>query len=151
MREIRKESEVAVFCSSDQAAGKCFERGKYIASHTDVLRAGVGHAFLPHGGADTRDEPLRMSAWEASRYIIPFSRIPRFNSSKNINCFFRNLKRFQTLPLVGGRLNRRPCAFCDSPCFRWHDTLSQFSGYPEKLSSKPPRNSWCLFANAKQF
>ena len=79
MREIRKESEVAVFCSSDQAAGKCFERGRYIASHTDVLRAGVGHAFLPHGGADTRDEPLRMSAWEASRYIIPFSRIPRFN------------------------------------------------------------------------
>ena len=55
MREIRKESEVAVFCSSDQAAGKCFERGRYIASHTDVLRAGVGHAFLPHGGADTRD------------------------------------------------------------------------------------------------
>ena len=151
MREIRKESEVAVFCSSDQAAGKCFERGRYIASHTDVLRAGAGHAFLPHGGADTRDEPLRMSAWEASRYIIPFLRIPRFNSSKNINCFFRNLKRFQTLPLAEGRLNRRPWAFCDSACFRRRDALSQFSGYPEKLSSKPPRNSWCLFANAKQF
>ena len=151
MREIRKESEVAVFCSSDQAAGKCFERGRYIAFPTDVLRAGVGHAFLPHGGAGTRDEPLRTSAWEASRYIIPFSRIPRFNSSKNINCFFTNLKRFQTLPLAGGRLNRRPWAFCDSPCFRRRDTLSQFSGYPQKLSSKPPRNSWCLFANAKQF
>ena len=141
MREVRKESEVAVFCSSDQAAGKCFERGRYIASHTDVLRAGVGHAFLPYGGAGTRDEPLRISAWEASRYIIPFLRIPRFNSSKNINCFFRNLKRCQTLPLAEGRLNRRPWAFCDSACFRRRDALSQFSEYPEKLSSKPPRNS----------
>ena len=34
--------------------------------------------------------------------FIPFSRILRYNSSKNIQCFFRNLKRFQTLPLVWG-------------------------------------------------
>ena len=54
MRAIRKESEVAVFCSSDQAAGKCFERGKYIASHTDVLRAGVGHAFSEYCGPEQR-------------------------------------------------------------------------------------------------
>ena len=98
MREIRKESEVAVFCSSDQAAGKCFERGRYIASHTDVLRAGVGHAFLPHGGADTRDEPLRMSAWEASRYIIPFSRIPRFNSFKTLTASLEISSDFKHCP-----------------------------------------------------
>ena len=42
--------------------------------------------------------------------FIPFSQILRFNSSKNIKCFFRNLKRFQTFPLVWGRLNRR-CEF----------------------------------------
>ena len=34
-----------------------------LASPADVLR--VRHAFLPHCGAETRDEPLRTSAWEA--------------------------------------------------------------------------------------
>ena len=33
----------------------------------------------------------------------PFSRIRRFSSSKNINSFFRNLQRFQTLPRVSSR------------------------------------------------
>ena len=50
--------------------------------------------------------------------FIRFSRILRFNSSKNIKFFFRNLKRFQTLPLVWGRLNRRSHCFHTPPAWR---------------------------------
>ena len=59
MREIGKESD-AVFCGSDQAAGKCFERDSYMT----VLNLFHFHKF------------------------------------SDLKCFFRNLKRFQTLPLV---------------------------------------------------
>ena len=65
--------------------------------------------------------------------FIPFSWILRFNSSKNIICFFRNLKRFQTLPLVWGR----PWIFCEFSLFSTphrRDALSQFSGYPKKVT-----------------
>ena len=111
-----------MFCGSDQAAGKCFEK-------VDLSVRG-------------------------SVKFIPFSRILRFNSCKNIKCFFRNPKRFQILPLVWGRLSRQPWAFCEFSLFskrHRRDELNQFSWYPEKLSSKPPWNIWCLFANAKQF
>ena len=39
--------------------------------------------------------------------FIPFSRIPRLNSSKNIKCFFRNLKRFQSIALGFCRISRK--------------------------------------------
>ena len=52
----------------------------------------------------------------------PFSRIRRFSSSKNINSFFRNLQRFQTLPRVSSRpLNKV------SSTLHWRDALSQSS------------------------
>ena len=81
--------------------------------------------------------------------LSQFSRILRFNSSKNVKCFFRNLKRFQTC-----RLSFRPWAFCEISMFSTlhrRDAPSQLSGYPEKSSSKSPWSIWCLFANAKQF
>ena len=68
-----KKAKYATFCGSDQAAGKCLERGRYMT----VLN------------------------------FIPFSRIPRLNSSKNIKCFFRNLKRFQSIALGFCRISRK--------------------------------------------
>ena len=64
--------------------------------------------------------------------FILFSWIFRFNSSKNIKCFFRNLKRFQTLPLVWGRLNRRPWAICEfslfsTPHAAWRESVFRIS------------------------
>ena len=53
---------------------------------------------------------------------------------KNVKYFFRNLKRFQTLPLVWSRLSCRPWAFCEIPMFSTlhrRDALSQLSGYPQ--------------------
>ena len=61
---------------------------------------------------------------QGSLKFNPFQRILLFNSSKNMKRFFRNLKRFQTLPLVWSRLRRRPCIR--------RDALSQLSKGTQK-------------------
>ena len=93
---------------------------------------------------------------QGSLKFNPFSPM-RFNSSKNIRCFSRKLKWFQTLPWVSSKLNRRPWAYSEISMFSTlhrRDEMNKgnesvIKGYPEKLSLKPPRSIWCLFAVAK--
>ena len=102
----------------------------------DPWKSGLSHyinARKKSGKKEERNQERKRESvlWQCSgsrkifwkKYIhdslkfIPFSRILRFNSSKNIKCFFRNLKRFQTFPLAWGRLNRQPWGFCEFSLF----------------------------------
>ena len=65
--------------------------------------------------------------------LVPFSRILRFNSSKNIKFFFKNLKRFQSLQLLWSRLIsvvhlgyfvNSHCSFNTSPAWRTESVFS---------------------------
>ena len=69
---------------------------------------------------------------QGSLKFNPFSQIIQFSSSKNINCFFINLKQFQTLPsgFEVDSWNRWPSAYRQIsmfPTLHWHDALSQLS------------------------
>ena len=75
---------------------------------------------------------LKMFEIQGSLKFNPFSQIIQFSSSKNINCFFINLKQFQTLPsgFEVDSWTRWPSAYRQISMFstlHWHDALSQLS------------------------
>ena len=75
---------------------------------------------------------LKMFETQGSLKFNPFSKIIQFSSSKNINCFFINLKQFQTLPsgFEVDSWNRWPWAYREIlmlSTLHWHDALSQLS------------------------
>ena len=178
MWEIRKESEVRCVWWSDQAAGKCFERSRYIACSAGVFFERAICSRKRHVETSRREEEMgrvntntnkvsptqntpalqarymavwnlinfydirrtRVSLSRARSFLRPllpqaFSRVLRFNSSRK-KCFLRHLKRFQTLPWVWSRVNRRTWVYNEISMFL---TLHRRDAQSE-LSKDIPKN-----------